>query len=877
MKNKYFLFLVFIFVGGYFTVFAQKKHIIEGFVRDSLKKPIESVSLTIRKGDNIIAFSNSDEKGFFSIAYEIEEDTLNLTLVASSLGYKNQVFELDTKQEKRVYHIVLETQDFMLNEVVVSEKIAIRQSDDTTSYRADAFRDKNDKVIEDILKKLPGFEISKSGAISVYGKSIDKILVEGDDLMNSNYKIISRNLSADMVEKVQVIDRYTEDPLMKGIATSNRQVLNLTFKADRKSTLFGNADTGFGTSERFEESLNLISFMKKAKIYTLGNYNTIGKNSMGDMTQNMLANDENDNLFQRSIKTEYININEISLPNFQSQQVNFNNALLLAPTFIMKPSSKFIIKGGGSLYKDRNILQENSDYQFLTENLVKFAEIKTITKKMFDFKGNIEAVFYPNPKSRIRFLSNWGNSLTNSNGGLQSNSRTNTQNLDNSSNTFESRLFYTNRINTQVAFNLEVFHFDNSSSQLYDVNSVQKLFLPIIDDSTANLNQYLVSPYKYSGIISQYLIKKDKNKFVIQAGINVGQEKLSSNIKFDNSMIDGKNSLKQTDFVVNTIFERELNNFRLNLDCPIHFSDFQFADNQRKELFYLTPKIGLLWKKYNNQFNLIYSFGAKSPQISDLSKFYILNNYRNFQQGTSDFLQIKSNNLYLNYTYKDLFEQLFFNATFLYFKNHNAYNTSLQINNDFNINTLYQSNVANNLYTFSLGINKFLTFIHSTIKLKSNFSLFNFQNQLNSSEIRNINSFNSKYEIGLRSVWKKGVNYHVGAEFNSNTQILVKGNNFNNKTVSSFVEFIFTFSPKLNAQFDFERYSFPNSATVSANFLSGRINYEIKPNALTISLLGKNLTNNRTFSYNYISDYQKSFRTYNVLRRYLMISANFRF
>jgi hypothetical protein len=876
MKNKYFLFLVFIFLGVYSTVFAQKNYIIEGFVRDSLKNPIESVSLTIRKGDNIIAFSNSDEKGFFSIAYEAE-DTLKLTLVASSLGYKSQVFELDTKQVKRVYNIILQSQDFMLNEVIVSEKIAIRQSDDTTSYRADAFRDKNDKVIEDLLKKLPGFEISKSGAISVYGKSIDKILVEGDDLMNSNYKVISRNLSADLVEKVQVIDRYTEDPLMKGIVTSNRQVLNLTFKADRKSTLFGNAEIGFGTSERFDERVNLISFMKKAKIYTLGNYNTIGKNPMGDMSENALPNDETDNLFQRNTKTEYVNINEISLPDFQSQQVNFNNALLLAPTFIVKPSSKFIIKGGGSFYKDRNVLQESSNYQFLTENLVNFTEIKTITKKMFDFKGNMEAVFYPNSKSRIRFLSNWSNNLTNNNGGLQNNSRTNTQNLDNSSNTFESRLFYTNRINEQVAFNLEVFHLNNSSSQRYDVNSIQKLFLPIINDSTANLNQYLTSPYKYSGFVSQYLIKKDKNKFAVQAGVNVGQEKLSSNIKFDNSMLDGKNVLKQTDFVVNTTFEREMNNFRINLDCPIHFSDFQYADNQRKELFYVTPKIGLLWKKSNNQLNFIYSFGAKSPQISELSRFYVLNNYRNFQEGTNDFLQVRSSNLYVNYAYKDLFEQLFFNATFLYFKNKNAYNTSLQINNDFNINTLYQSNIANNLYTFSLGINKFLTFIHSTIKLKSDFALFNFQNQLNSSEIRNINSFNSKYEIGLRSVWKKGVNYHIGAEFNSNTQMIVKGNNFNNKTLSSFAEFIFTFSPKLNAQFDFERYSFPNTTTFSANFLSYRINYEVKPNALTVTLLGKNLTNNRAFSYNYISDYQKSFRTYNVLSRYLMISANFRF
>jgi hypothetical protein len=105
----------------------------------------------------------------------------------------------------------------------------------------------------------------------------------------------------------------------------------------------------------------------------------------------------------------------------------------------------------------------------------------------------------------------------------------------------------------------------------------------------------------------------------------------------------------------------------------------------------------------------------------------------------------------------------------------------------------------------------------------------------------------------------------------------VKGNNFNNKTLSSFAEFVFTVSPKLNAQLDFERYSFPNTTTFSAIFLSCRINYEVKPNVLTIGLLGKNLTNKPTFSYNYITDYQKRFRIYNVLSRYLMVSANFRF
>jgi hypothetical protein len=862
-----------------FNSFGQKNISIEGKITDSLRNSLSSVSITIRKGDNnVIAFSNSDEKGFYKIEFTTEKDS-KFQLVANSIGYETVQFDIVVEQTHLTKNIVLNSKDFLLNEVIVSEKVAIKEANDTTSYRADAFRDKNDKVIEDLLKKIPGFEISKSGTISVYGKAIDKILLEGDDLMNKNYKIISRNLSANLIEKVQVIDKYVEDPLMKGIVSSNRQVLNLTFKADRKSTLFGDISLGIGTSERFDERVNLISFLKKAKIYALGSFNTTGKNPIGDLTESEMLNTNNDDLFERNQKKEFVNINEISLPNFQSQQVNFNKATLFAPTFIVKPSSKFIFKGGVAFYADRNKLKENSSFSYLTDPPIDIIENKTIIKKPTDYKGNIEAVFLPNSQSRIRFLSNWNRGFTSNYGTVLNNNLSNNQVLNNTKKIFENRLFYTQRITSDAVFNVEMFYLNNNLTQNYEVQSSQKRFLSFIGDSTVNLTQYLKNPYKSSGIVSQYLLKRGKSKIAFQAGVNSTEEELATNLKLNKSIIIGenKNILKQTDFALNTKYEREVANFRINLELPLHYLDYNFSNNSSKKIFYITPKVDLLLKKNSNGYRFLYAYSSKPPQISDLSRFYILSNYRNLQQGANEFLQRNGHFVLLNYWYKNLFDQLFFDVNVSYSKSLNLYNSDLQLNKDFNINTLYASNLGNDSYNFSAGITKFLSPIKSSIKLKSNIGLFNFQNQLNSSEIRNIQSLNSTFEIGIRSTWKKGVNYHFGAEFNSNTQTIVKGNNFNNKTLSSFVEFIFTFSPKLNAQLNFERYSFPNSATSSANFLSGRINYEVKSNALTISLIGKNLTDNRTFSYNYINDYQKSFRTYNVLSRYLMISANFRF
>ncbi|WP_394991325.1 carboxypeptidase-like regulatory domain-containing protein [Emticicia sp.] len=866
------------FVCVCFNSFGQKNISIEGQITDSLKNSLKSVSITIRKGDNnVIAFSNSDEKGFYKIDFTTEKDS-KFQLVASSIGYETLKFDIDVEQSNSVKNIVLNPKDFLLNEVIVSEKIAIKEANDTTSYRADAFRDKNDKVIEDLLKKIPGFEISKSGTISVYGKAIDKILLEGDDLMNKNYKIISRNLSADLIEKVQVIDKYVEDPLMKGIVSSNRQVLNLTFKADRKSTLFGDISLGIGTSERFDERINLISFLKKAKIYALGSFNTTGKNPMGDLTENEMMN-TNDDLFERNQKKEFVNINEISLPNFQSQQVNFNKATLFAPTFIVKPSSKLILKGGGAFYADRNKLQENSSFSYLTAPPIDILETKSIIKKPTDYKGNIEAVFLPNAQSRIRFLSNWNNGFTSNSGSVMNSNLKSNQLLDNTKKIFENRLFYTQRIKSDAVFNVEMFYLNNNLIQNYEVQSSQKRFLSFIGDSTANLTQYLKNPYKSSGIVSQYLLKMGKSKLAFQAGVNSTEEELATNLKLNKSIIIGenKNILKQTDFALNAKYEREIANFRINLELPLHYLDYNLSNSLSKRVFYVTPKIDLLLKKNSNGYRFLYSYNSKLPQISDLSRFYILSNYRNFQQGTNEFLQKNGHFVLLNYWYKNLFDQLFFDVNVSYSKSLNLYNSDLQINKDFNINTLYASNLGNDFYNFSVGITKFLSPIKSSIKLKSNIGLFQFQNQLNTSDTRNIKALSSKFEIGIRSTWKKGFNYHLGAEFDSNTQTISKGNNFNNKTISSFAGFILTFSSKVNAQIDIEQYSFPNSATATTCFFSSGINYEVKSNSLTLSLLAKNLTNNTSFSYNYINDYQKSYRSYNILSRYLIVSANFRF
>src|SRR5581483_2435280 len=112
-------------------------------------------------------------------------------------------------------------------EVVVkaSPKVSVKR--DTVSFSADAFMDNSEKVVEDLLKKIPGIDIAKDGSITVNGKKVERILVEGDDLFKKDYAVLSRNLSADVIDKVQVIDNYTSNVLLKGLVSNDNKVINL--------------------------------------------------------------------------------------------------------------------------------------------------------------------------------------------------------------------------------------------------------------------------------------------------------------------------------------------------------------------------------------------------------------------------------------------------------------------------------------------------------------------------------------------------------------------------------------------------------------------------------------------------------------------------
>ncbi len=261
--------------------FSQDTWKLVGQVSDSTRRPLATASVYATSTDSLntfLAFGSSDENGIFTLI--LDKKVGSVMLHASYLGYEPYKILILQKNNIPNWDIVLAAQKYNLPEIVVSARPSdIIQRNDTTTYQLKYFRDSSEYSVEDILKKLPGVTVKDNGEISVNGKAIDKVLVEGSDMFGHQYTIGTKNIRADFIDQVQVIDRYQDNPVLKNVRFSDAMVLNLKISDTKKNVISGSLDLGAGWGQEWKTYIhsNVFSFSKKAKIIFLGNANNIGQ------------------------------------------------------------------------------------------------------------------------------------------------------------------------------------------------------------------------------------------------------------------------------------------------------------------------------------------------------------------------------------------------------------------------------------------------------------------------------------------------------------------------------------------------------------------------------------------------------------------------
>lgn len=280
MFKPLFAVLVLFFVS---TLNAQSLVSIKGKVIDEQTKlPLESATiyLTSKKDSTVIAYSISEKNGNFIL--KAPKSTNPLQLKASFNGYATKSQELSQLiADTEIGFLTLTESGTTLGEVVVKgEAPPVRIKNDTLEFDAASFKVGADANVEKLLRQLPGVEISPEGKITVNGKEVNQILVNGKPFFGKDGKIATQNLPAEIIEKIQVVDTKTKaEELSRDTASGEEKTINLTIQEDKNQGYFGKIMGGYGSDERYESSLLLNWFKGDQKISVLASANNI--NSVG--------------------------------------------------------------------------------------------------------------------------------------------------------------------------------------------------------------------------------------------------------------------------------------------------------------------------------------------------------------------------------------------------------------------------------------------------------------------------------------------------------------------------------------------------------------------------------------------------------------------
>jgi hypothetical protein len=273
-EKLYLVVIVFIF-----TNIANAQITISGKVTD-YKENVVSYALIILidiKDSAIVSYTNTDDNGDFSIKTHRKG---NFVLKISNLSYKTQTkeFSINENTGKVIeLNFVLEDNIIPLNEITIKERYSgIHYGQDTIRYNPKVFTDGSERVLGDVLNKLPGVEVDSKGNIKAHGKQVDKLLLNGQDFFANNTQMATKNLPANIAESVEVLNNYSEYSLFNGFQSHNQTAINIGVNKNNLGQISGNISAGGGIENKYKTNVNLMRMASKSMITFIGAQNNTG-------------------------------------------------------------------------------------------------------------------------------------------------------------------------------------------------------------------------------------------------------------------------------------------------------------------------------------------------------------------------------------------------------------------------------------------------------------------------------------------------------------------------------------------------------------------------------------------------------------------------
>ena len=221
---------------------------LKGTITDTLNKQnlYNAVISILRTKDSVLVkFTRTDINGDFEVKNLPAGKFILMVSYPSYADYVDPI-TIEPATQKLLGSLPLITKAKLLEEVIVRQRIgAIRVKGDTTEYKADSFHVSVNADVQELLRKMPGIQVNSKGEITAQGEKVEKVLVDGEEFFSDDPAVVTKNLRADAVDKVQAFDKKSDQAVFSGIDDGQKiKTLNIQLKEDKKKGYFGKAELG---------------------------------------------------------------------------------------------------------------------------------------------------------------------------------------------------------------------------------------------------------------------------------------------------------------------------------------------------------------------------------------------------------------------------------------------------------------------------------------------------------------------------------------------------------------------------------------------------------------------------------------------------------
>jgi hypothetical protein len=266
------------------TGFAQTASIKGVVTSKTDKKPVQgaTVSLLLQSDSSEVKNLVSDSLGAF-VFENLPNDSFIVTVNTVNFQQYVSFVTIRDNSARDLGTLGLEIKGKDLDVVtIVSRAAPVVQKGDTSQFSASQYKVNPDATTEDLIKKMPGITVARDGTVTAQGEQVRKVTIDGKDFFGDDASAALKNLPSEVVDKIQVFDRLSDQAQLTGVDDGNSQkAINVVTKAGIKNGQFGRIYAGYGTDERYAGGGNVSFFKGNRRLSIVGNFNNINQQNFG--------------------------------------------------------------------------------------------------------------------------------------------------------------------------------------------------------------------------------------------------------------------------------------------------------------------------------------------------------------------------------------------------------------------------------------------------------------------------------------------------------------------------------------------------------------------------------------------------------------------